>query len=68
MIIFIKYENTMYKYSDTNIDYEKTQILYDSLCEIDALNKNYIFAYIYNTNKTHKRIFNYWKEMLQLNR
>jgi hypothetical protein len=64
MIIFNKYENIMYKYSCANEDYEKTQILYDSFCEIDALNKNYIFAYIYNMNKTQKKIFNYWKEML----
>jgi len=58
----------MYKYSCANEDYEKTQILYDSFCEIDALNKNYILSYIYNTNKTQKKIFNYWKEMLRFNR
>jgi len=58
----------MYKYSCANEDYEKTQILYDSFCEIDALNKNYIFSYIYNMNKTQKKIFNYWKEMLRFNR
>jgi len=61
-------KNTMYKYSCANEDYEKTQILYDSFCEIDAFNKNYIFAYIYNMNKTQKKIFNYWKEMLRFNR
>jgi len=48
-----------------NIDYEKTQILYDNICDIDDNNKDYILAYIFNNKCIKKLIFKNWRNMFR---
>jgi hypothetical protein len=57
-----------YKMSETlsyiNPDYEQTHILYDNICNIYDIDKDYILAYIFNNKCIKSKIFKQWKNML----
>jgi len=62
----------MYKYkmnetlSYINVDYEKTQILYDNIFNIYDIDKDYILAYIFNNKCIKSKIFKKWRNMFSI--
>jgi len=64
-MFLIKYkmnENTK-AISYINVDYEKTQQLYDNIFNIYDVNKDYILAYIFNNKHMKIKIFKKWRNM-----
>jgi len=48
-----------------NVDYEKTQQLYDNIFNIYDINKDYILAYIFNNKYIKTKIFKKWRNMFR---